>query len=69
MQSNEEPDFSTKAGASILASKIADYWCQRGYEVMVQLEEMGFHPALRTVRCEIRSNLVNGLPRTATTIG
>jgi len=69
MQSTEELDFSTKAGASILALRIADYWRQRGYEVMVQLEEMGFHPALRTVRCEIRSNLVNGLPRTATTIG
>ncbi len=63
----DEPqqDYTTRDGAQALAARIAEYWRDRGYEVMLQIEDVGFHPAIRAARYEIRSDLINGLPRPA----
>ncbi len=56
-------DYCTRDGADVLRRKIEAYWKARGCEVMVTLHNVGFHPAIRAARYEIRSDLVNGLPR------
>lgn len=56
-------DYCTHAGADVLRRKIESYWKERGCDVMVTLHNVGFHPAIRAARYEIRSDLVNGLPR------
>ena len=63
----DEPqqDFTTKEGAKALAARIAEYWRDRGHRVMLQIEDVAFHPAVRAVRYEIRSDLINGMPRSA----
>ncbi len=56
-------DYCTRDGADSLRRKIEAYWKERGSDVMVTLHNVGFHPAIRAARYEIRSDLVNGLPR------
>lgn len=58
-----EFDFCTRDGASILKQKIEAYWRARGHNVQVMLHNVGFHPAIRAARYDVRSDLVNGLPR------
>lgn len=58
-----EPDFCTRAGAQHLKSKIEAYWLERGHKVSVQLHNVGFHPAIRAARYDVRSDMVNGMPR------
>lgn len=60
----EGPDFLTEPGALLLKQKLEAYWRERGYEVRVWVQEMGFHAAVRAVRYDVRSNLINGAPRT-----
>ena len=36
---------------------------ERGYEVDVDLVDAGFVPAMRSARTDLRSNMVNGMPR------
>lgn len=63
MRDDHTNDFSTRSGAAALAARIAAYWRERGYAVLLSVEEKGFHPVTRAVRFEVRSDLVDGLPR------
>lgn len=56
-------DWCTTEGAARLKSKIREYWEERGYEVDVDLIESGFVAAMRSARTDVRSNMVNGMPR------
>lgn len=58
-----EGDFCTADGARRLKLKIQEYWRDRGYDVSVDLIEEGFVPAMRSGRTDVRSDMVNGLPR------
>lgn len=58
-----EFDFCTRDGATILKQKIEAYWRERGHNVQVLLHNVGFHPAIRAARYDVRSDMVNGLPR------
>lgn len=56
-------DWCNNDGARRLKDKIAEYWADRGYEVEVDLVDAGFVPAMRSARTDVRSNMVNGMPR------
>lgn len=58
-------DLCTPEGARRLKERIEAYWRERGYEVNVDLVDAGFMPAMRSARTDVRSNLVNGLPKPA----
>ena len=56
-------DWCDEDGAKRLREKINSYWAERGYEVDVDLVDAGFVPAMRSARTDVRSNMVNGMPR------
>lgn len=56
-------NFCDRAGAEELKARLKAYWTARGYDIDVTVREGGFHPAVRSVRFDVRSNLVNGLPK------
>jgi hypothetical protein len=56
-------DWCDEEGARRLREKINMYWAERGYEVDVDLVDAGFVPAMRSARTDVRSNMVNGMPR------
>jgi hypothetical protein len=56
-------DWCTSEGARRLKQKIEAYWRDRGYEVDISLVEAGFMPAMRSARTDVRSDMVNGMPR------
>ncbi|MEO1100531.1 MAG: hypothetical protein AAFW65_01665 [Pseudomonadota bacterium] len=56
-------DWCTNEGATRLKTKIREYWEERGYEVDVDLIDSGFVAAMRSARTDVRSNMVNGMPR------
>lgn len=58
-------DWTNSAGAAALKAKIEAYWRERGYEVQVMLVDGPFSAALRATRVDVRSELINGLPRAA----
>ncbi len=58
-------DFCTREGALRLKERIESYWRDRGYDVNIELQEAGFMPAMRSARTDVRSNMVNGMPRPA----
>ena len=58
-----EFDFCSRTGAAALKAKIEAYWRERGENVMISLHNVGFHPAIRAARYDVRSDMVNGLPR------
>jgi len=58
-----ESDYCSKAGAEALKEKLEAYWRERGFEVMIVIRDAGFHPSIRAGRFDVRSDLVNGLPR------
>lgn len=58
-------EFTDKAGAAELKARIEAYWRAKGHDVQVVLVEGAFTPALRASRIDVRSDLVNGLPRKA----
>jgi hypothetical protein len=63
---NYEPaDYTSREGAAALKAKIEAYWAERGMTVMLALHNVGFHPAIRAARYDVRSDMVNGLPRAA----
>jgi len=61
---HEPADFCSRAGAVALKEKIEAYWRDRGQNVMIALHNVGFHPAIRAARYDVRSDMVNGMPRT-----
>lgn len=59
-----DPDSTfTKDGADRLAAMISEYWAKRGKSVQLRVSQSGFHPAIRSARYDIRSDMVNGMPR------
>lgn len=52
-----------RSGAERIKDKIVTYWRERGYEVNVTLRECEFTSVMRSKRFDIRSDLVNGLPK------
>ena len=60
-----EADYCSQHGAHALKAAIEAYWAARGQHVLVSLHNVGFHPAIRAARFDVRSDMVNGLPRTA----
>jgi hypothetical protein len=58
-----DADFCNTDGARRLKSKIEDYWRDRGYDVDIKLVDAGFMAAMRSARTDVRSDMVNGLPR------
>jgi hypothetical protein len=60
----EPADYCSRDGAQALKDKIEAYWRERGQHVMVALHNVGFHPAIRAARFDVRSDMVNGMPRT-----
>jgi len=58
-------DGFTRTGAKRLAERIRAYWCDRGYDVAVRVEQRkGFSESMRRARWfVVRSDLVNGRPR------
>lgn len=59
----EPADFCSRDGAMALKEKIEAYWRERGQHVMIALHNVGFHPAIRAARYDVRSDMVNGMPR------
>ena len=53
----------TKSGALLLKHRIESYWRERGYLVNCELRAASFDAAMRAARWDVRSDLVNGLPR------
>ena len=58
-------DYTDRAGANALKARIEAYWRERGFAIQVMLVEGAFTPSLRGCRMDVRSDLVNGLPRQA----
>lgn len=56
-------DWCNEDGARRLKQKIEQYWTERGFEVNVDLVDACFIAAMRSARTDIRSNMVNGMPR------
>jgi hypothetical protein len=53
------PNYLSAAGCGVLAEMIRDYWRAKGHEPEVLVKPIeGFK-----LRYQIRSNLINGLPR------
>jgi hypothetical protein len=61
--SRGEADFCSREGALALKAKIEAYWRERGQDVMIALHNVGFHPAIRAARYDVRSDMINGMPR------
>jgi len=59
----EPYDYCSRDGASALKAKIEAYWRERGQHVMLSMHNVGFHPAIRAARFDLRSDMVNGMPR------
>jgi hypothetical protein len=60
-----DSDFCSRDGAQVLKARIEAYWRERGHTVLVALHNVGFHPAIRAARFDVRSDMVNGMPRNA----
>jgi hypothetical protein len=60
-----EADYCSQDGAHALKAMIEAYWASRGQHVMVALHNVGFHPAIRAARFDVRSDMLNGHPRGA----
>ncbi len=58
-----EHDYCTRAGALILKERIEAYWRERGKHVQITTHSAGFHMAIRSSRYDLRSDLINGCPR------
>ena len=61
----ETRDLWTETGAAVLKRKIETYWADRGMPVQVMLIEGPFSSALRNARVDVRSDMINGMPRAA----
>ena len=56
-------DWLTKANADYMARVIDNYWRQRGYRIDITVEMVNKDSVDRHVAWQIRSDMVNGLPR------
>jgi len=58
-------EYCTNDGASRLAAKIREYWRKKGFEVTIETRDEGFVSTMRSARTDLRSDMVNGMPRRA----
>ncbi len=56
-------DLCTDEGAARLAARIRDFWRKRGFDVEVEAKPEGFVSTMRSSRTDLRSDMVNGMPR------
>ena len=56
-------DLCTNDGAARLAAKIKDFWRKKGFDVDVETHDEGFVSTMRSARTDLRSDMVNGMPR------
>lgn len=56
-------DLCTNDGAARLASQIREFWRKKGYDVDVETRDEGFVSTMRSARTDLRSDMVNGMPR------
>lgn len=56
-------DLCTRDGAARLAAQIKEFWRKRGFDVDLETHDEGFVAAMRSGRTDLRSNMVNGMPR------
>lgn len=56
-------DLCTDDGARRLAAKIEAYWKKQGFDVTVEAKPEGFVSTMRSARTDLRSDMVNGMPR------
>ncbi|MEM6537875.1 MAG: hypothetical protein AAGA22_05505 [Pseudomonadota bacterium] len=56
-------DLCDDEGAARLAAKIRDYWRKKGFDVDVEMKHEGFVSTMRSARTDVRSDMVNGMPR------
>jgi hypothetical protein len=58
-------DMCTRDGANRLANQIKEFWRKRGFDVDLEMREEGFVSTMRSARTDLRSDMVNGMPRRA----
>lgn len=59
-----EQNTSSAAGAARLKARIEEYWIARGYvPPQITPVNMGFSHHTRCARVELRSDMINGMPR------
>lgn len=56
-------DHCTDDGAARLAARIKDFWRKKGFEIDVDMRPEGFVSTMRSARTDVRSDMVNGMPR------
>jgi len=56
-------DFCNAEGARDLKKRIEAYWCDKGYDVHVDLVDGTFMAAMRSARTDVRSDMLNGMPQ------
>jgi len=56
-------DLCTDLGAARLAAKIEEFWRKKGFDVHVEMRPEGFVSTMRSARTDVRSDMVNGMPR------
>lgn len=56
-------DLCNEDGAMRLAVKIQEFWRKKGYDVSTETIAQGFVSTMRSARTDIRSDMVNGMPR------
>ncbi|MEZ5921461.1 MAG: hypothetical protein R3C60_08935 [Parvularculaceae bacterium] len=56
-------DLCTDMGAARLAAKIEEFWRKKGFDVHVEMRPEGFVSTMRSARTDVRSDMVNGMPR------
>lgn len=55
-------DLCGRDGALKLKALIEAYWRERGYDIEVRIVEKSYLDVMRSDRCDVRSNLINGRP-------
>lgn len=58
-----EADYCSAEGARRLKQRIEEYWRDRGFDIDIKLVDAGFMAAMRSARTDLRSDMINGLPR------
>ncbi len=56
-------DYCTREGADRIKAQLESYWRARGQDVAITVLCFGFHPAIRAARYDVRSNMINGMPK------
>lgn len=56
-------DYCSNDGANRLSQMIVDYWRKKGFDVDIEMVREGFVATMRSSRTDLRSDMVNGMPR------